>query len=141
MYGADPNSATSYGGAIPNPNNTTDPGGTVTACTDPLTHSTMVDPTTGSNVTTPCLPVDGCVTSSVDTTLTVCNTANIGSNAWGAPHNRFGMAPYSDALVQISFVANQSGWYGLKEVTGQAQVHDTITVNLLINGLPPHLTP
>jgi len=143
VFGADPSSAASYGGTIPSPNNSTDPGGTVSSCTDPLTGSAMVDPTTGTTVSTPCLPVDGCIQNPTSTAPPVyaCNTGNIGTNAWGAPHNRFGMAPYNDALVQISFVATQTGWYGLKEVTNQAQVHDTITVNLVIDGLPPHLTP
>jgi hypothetical protein len=72
-----------------------------------------------------------------------CNTAlaSIGTPSWGAPNNRFGPSRYSDALVELSFVAPVAGWYGISEVTSQPQVHDTITLNLLINGLPPHLTP
>jgi hypothetical protein len=141
VYGADPNSATAYGGTIPNPNNTTDPGNAnVTSCTDPLTGSTMIDPTTNTGVTTPCLPVDGCgAYQSLAPPVLACGTP--GSGTWGGPNNRFGMAPYNDALVQITFTATQSGWFGLKEVTSQAQVHDTLTLNLFVDGLPPHLTP
>jgi hypothetical protein len=44
-------------------------------------------------------------------------------------------------MVELTFVAPVAGWYGIQEVTNQSQVHDTITLNLVINGLPPHLTP
>ncbi len=141
VYGADPNSASAYGGTVPNPNNTTDPGnGNVTSCSDPLTGLTMVDPTSGSNVTGPCLPVDGCGNyQSTAPPVVACGTP--GSSTWGGPNNRFGMAPYNDALVDITFTASQSGWYGIKEVVASGQVHDTLTANLFVDGLPPHLTP
>ncbi len=135
VLGADPNAAAAYGGALPAPNNTISTSGTIAGCVDPLTGSTFA----GSSG--PCFPVDGCVTSAADTTLTTCITSNIGTNAWGAPNNRYGMSRYSDSMVELSFTATTSGWYGIKEVTNQAQVHDTLTMNLLINGLPPHLTP
>jgi hypothetical protein len=95
-------------------------------------------------VTTPFLPVDGCTTGPPPATappLVACNTALIGTPAWGGPNNRYGMSPYYDALVQVTFVASQSGWYGLKEVSGQPLVHNSVTVNLFVDGLPPHLTP
>jgi len=146
VYGADPDSASLYGGTLPQPNNTTATSGTLSGCTDPLTGNQFA----GS--TPPCFPVDGCVPLDASNTgnqtpLTDCNAdlAYLGQstppNDWGAPHNRYGMSRYSDAMVELTFVAPTAGWYGIQEVTNQSSVHDTITLNLLINGLPPHLTP
>jgi hypothetical protein len=144
VYGADPNSASAYGGTVPNPNNTTDPGNSnVTTCLDPLNaNQQMVDPTTGNPVSGPCLPVDGCGSyQATAPPVVACGT--VGTGTWGGPNNRFGMAPYNDALVDITFTvpANESGWWGIKEATSQTQVHDTLTANLFVDGLPPHLTP
>jgi Flp pilus assembly protein TadG len=141
VYGADPNTAAQYGGTIPNPNNTAAASGTLSGCQD-------YTGTTFAGSSGPCLPVDGCTplnawSTGSTTPLMDCNTAlaSIGTPSWGAPNNRFGPSRYSDALVELSFVAPVAGWYGISEVTSQPQVHDTITLNLLINGLPPHLTP
>ncbi|HZQ59013.1 MAG TPA: pilus assembly protein TadG-related protein [Acidimicrobiales bacterium] len=146
VYGADPAAVALYGGTLPNPNNTPSASGTLNGCTDPLTSSTFA----GSSG--PCFPVDGCVPLDASNTgnqtpLTDCGTdlqylgQSSPPNDWGAPNNRYGMSRYSDAMVTLTFVAPVAGWYGIQEVTNQASVHDTITLNLLINGLPPHLTP
>jgi Flp pilus assembly protein TadG len=146
VYGADPSAQTLYG-TLPTPNNTAATSGVVSGCVDPLTGSTFA----GSSG--PCFPVDGCTPLDASNTenqlpLTDCFSeypTYLGNstppNDWGAPHNRFGPSRYSDAMVELSFVAPAAGWYGIKEVTSLANVHDTITLNLLINGLPPHLTP
>ncbi len=146
VFGANPDATPQYGGSLPSPNNTTSTSGTLAGCTDPLTGSTFA----GS--TGPCFPVDGCVpldasNSGLTAPLTDCaaDLTHINDPTpptdWGAPNNRYGMSRYSDSMVELSFTAPVAGWYGIREVTNQAQVHDTITVNLLINGLPPHLTP
>jgi hypothetical protein len=146
VYGADPSSTALYGGTLPNPNNTASTSGTLSGCTDPLTGNTFA----GSSG--PCFPVDGCVpldasNSGAQTPLTDCGTdlqylgQSTAPNDWGAPNLRYGMSRYSDSMVTLTFVAPTAGWYGISEVTNQSSVHDTITLNLLINGLPPHLTP
>jgi hypothetical protein len=140
VFGADPNSAAQYGGTIPSPNNTAVASGTLSGCKD-------INAVTFAGSTGPCFPVDGCTPANAWSTgsitpLTDCTSElPSGGATWGAPNNRFGPSRYSDSLVELSFVAPVSGWYGISEVTSQPQVHDTLTLNLLINGLPPHLTP
>jgi len=142
VFGADPDASANYGGTLPSPNNTPLASGTLSGCTDPVTGSAF------AGATAPCFPVDGCTPLNAwntgnQTPLTDCTTEvpQIGTNSWGAPNNRFGPSRYSDSMVELSFLAPTSGWYGISETTTQPQVHDTITLNLLINGLPPHLTP
>jgi len=150
VSGADPDAASSYGGTVPAPNNTAAASGSLAGCKD------ISGTTFASAAGAPCFPVDGCVPlgaaeSGATTPLVNCTTIlpNLGNSStgatpatdWGAPNSRYGMSRYSDAMVELSFVAQTAGWYGIAESTSLSQVHDTITVNLLINGLPPHLTP
>jgi len=147
VYGADPDNASDYPSSVePGPNNTPATSGTLSGCLD----NTQSPAVTFAGSTGPCFPVNGC-TPLNDTTntqigsppFTSCGSeiSSLGTSAWGAPNNRFGPSRYSDALVELSFIAPVSGWYGIAETTNASQVHDTITLNLLINGLPPHLTP